>query len=213
MRRARCLISGLVPGLLIGILGCSELPTGSEPFPEAPPAEGPVFTHAGSTLELEALTWTNPLRSDLTVSRRIGENGGVIRIPRVGVSVHFPEGALEEADEADEADDDDADAQGASGGDGDGRTRITLTAHAGDAVALGFGPHGLVFHRPVVVSVDLEGTSAHEDPSILDGLVAVYFEGEPSGEVEALERLPVEVADGKLVFRIAHFSGYMLAGG
>ncbi len=91
--------------------------------------------------------------------------------------------------------------------------KITMTLHEGGGVSVGFSPHGLRFSRPAYLVIDLKDTQAADDPSVLDGLVAVYFEGEPGRTVEGREVLPVRVVHGKLIVMIPHFSGYLLASG
>lgn len=88
-----------------------------------------------------------------------------------------------------------------------------MTLHEGRGVSVGFEPHGLRFSRPVHLVIDLKDTQAADDPSLLDGLVAVYFEGKPGRTVDGLEVLNVQEVKGKLFVTIQHFSGYLLASG
>ncbi len=88
-----------------------------------------------------------------------------------------------------------------------------MTLHEGGGVSVGFEPHGLRFSRPVRLVIDLKSTQAADDPSLLDGLVAVYFEGKPGRCVDGQEVLNVQVVKGKLFVTIPHFSGYLLASG
>ena len=78
---------------------------------------------------------------------------------------------------------------------------------------MGFEPHGLEFSRPAFLIIDLSRTGAADNPTLLDDLVGVYFEGEPGTHVMGREVLPVGVWFGRLVLSLDHFSGYLLATG
>jgi len=69
--------------------------------------------------------------TDEVVSQTIGRDGGVIRLPRAGLTVTVPRGAL------------------------DAPTRITVTAPKGDLLGYEFAPHGLRFKKPVTLTQEV----------------------------------------------------------
>lgn len=191
MRRTVALASGLAMALAAGLAGCADRPSATAP----PDPESIAFTHQPG-ISLAFLRWRRAPEEDVTVTRAMGERGGRLGLRRLGVTLAFSRGALA------------------------GETEITLTAYAGDAVAFGFAPHGLVFGEGdlhpgggVTLTLDLTKTMALEVPSVLDDLVAVYFEGDPRSGMEPKEVLPVRIKGKKLIIEIPHFSGYAIATG
>ena len=187
MPRARKL-SALLLGIALFVVGCADLPTA--PQPEAvEPEYGLLGSLTGGLLgggsdEVTVLRRTVPLAEDEVVSQWVGRWGGVIYLPRAGLTVAIPMGAL------------------------DRYTRITVTAPAGDLVGYHFAPHGLEFDRKVTVTQNLLKT---EGLGLLSGLSVAYFEGELEPTVTALEALPIWLLRLLGIFQIEHFSGYVIA--
>jgi hypothetical protein len=192
MPRARNL-SALLLGVVLLAVGCSDLPTAPEPesVETVAPSHGLLGGLLGvvawtvdTTLDVvtgvlsPVLTREVPLDRDEVVSETIGRWGGVIRLPRAGLTVVVPRGAL------------------------DGPTRITVTAPAGDLLGYQFEPHGLQFDRPVTVTQEISSDAA------AGGLEAIYFDGDLLPEVTVLEVRPVATYSSRAVFRLEHFSGY-----
>jgi hypothetical protein len=179
-----------VLGAFVFLAGCSDLPTAPQVEPVTPQngllgdlvgvvvgtVDGVVETLVGVLSPV--LTREDPLTRDEVVSETIGRWGGTIRLPRAGLTVTVPPGAL------------------------DGPTRITVRAPAGDLLGYEFAPHGLEFNRPVILTQEVSRRSA------ADGLEVVYFDGGLQPTVEVLEVLPVATLRDRAVFRIEHFSGY-----
>jgi hypothetical protein len=132
---------------------------------------------------------TNPLPYPITVTRTIGQSGGVLSIPAAGVTVVVPAGAL------------------------DSDTRITMTARAGSLLAYDFAPHGITFKVPLVFNQSLNGTNAgllsplglklgyYSDPSLLGKTTALVSEV-VTGLTSILTRT--------FTAPINHFSGYVV---
>lgn len=199
MLRISSSIRALVLGASFFVVACSDLPTAPESELEliqqvapAPGLLGGVVGVLGRTVETTVttvvevadallspvLTRDNPLRRDELVSQWIGRDGGVIRLPRAGLTVVVPRGAL------------------------DRFTRITVRAPAGDLMGYEFGPHGLQFNRPVTLRQEVTRNE------VSGGLEGIYFDGDLLPEVQVLEVFPTLTGRGEAVFRIDHFSGY-----
>ncbi len=136
-----------------------------------------------------------PLSVDLSVTRVIGRDGGRLEIAEAGISFVIPPDALMEA------------------------TTITMTALAGDAMAVEFAPRGLEFEIPATVHIRARGTPAEErvlqkdEGEPLDSFLGVYFDGDPQVGVDPLENIATYLLEGAIVFEIGHFSGYVCASG
>lgn len=191
MPRVRKLTTALFLGVSFLFVGCADLPTPTEPVEAVAPSHGllgglvGVVVHTVETLGdavvgvlSPVLTRDAPLDRDEVVSELIGWRGGEIHLPRAGLTVVVPRGAL------------------------DRTTRITVTAPAGDLLGYEFQPHGLQFKRPVTLRQEIAWDVAD------GGLEAMYFEGDLLPEVTVLEVLPVTTTRTEAVFRIEHFSGY-----
>jgi hypothetical protein len=154
--------------------------------------------------DLFALGRFLPLNRDVVISRTISRSGGTIVLREAGVALRIPAGALAS------------------------RTRITVTAHAGDHVAYTFEPHGLQFAVPVEVAQLLIFTSAYAEDDVMRQLQGAYVprgidDIGASGVATVAEVYPVrfrsfEPYNERFVptlatFQIGHFSGYMLASG
>jgi len=190
MHRTRSLLGALTVGVLVLVAGCVDAPTA--PYDDLSDPEFGLLGSAGDLAddllgltgtEVSVLERARPLAESESVTRRIGYWGGVIRLRDAGLTVIVPRGALRS------------------------RTTITVTAPAGDLVGYHFEPHGLEFRRPVTLVQDM--TLA----SLLDGesLFGAYFQGPLEPEVTALETLPLYLLRSLGVFRIDHFSGYVIA--
>ena len=192
MPRARKL-SALFLGIALFVAGCADVPTA--PQPEAEPEYGLLGGLVGGVVGVltgtvdtvvdavvgllsPVLTRDEPLEREEVVSQWIGRYGGVIRLPRAGLTVVVPYGAL------------------------DRYTRITVTAPKGDLMGYEFAPHGLQFDRPVTLFQEVTEKEAE------GGLQGIYFDGDLLPEVTVLEVLPVATIGDQAVFRIEHFSGY-----
>jgi hypothetical protein len=129
-------------GALIVSFGCSDLPTA--PTPEVAPSNGLLGDLVGvvtgtvdGVVKLATAVLSpvfereEPLRYDEVVTQTIGRDGGVIRLPRAGLTVTVPRGALTSP------------------------TRITVTAPAGDLLGYEFAPHGLQFKKPVTLTQEV----------------------------------------------------------
>ncbi|HET9948690.1 MAG TPA: hypothetical protein VFQ22_07200 [Longimicrobiales bacterium] len=205
MPRARSIFAALFMGATLFVVGCSDLPTAPEVPQEELSVEpqqgllgnlvGGLVNVVGGTVNVldntidtvvdvvegilsPVLTREDPLSRDEVASQWIGPWGGVIRLPRAGLTVTVPPGAL------------------------DRYTKITVRAPAGDLFGYEFLPHGLHFDRPIVAVQEVTRSEAS------GGLEAIYFEGDIEPEVMALEVLPVATIGDRAFFRIEHFSWY-----
>jgi hypothetical protein len=157
--------------------------------PSTPPAQPAVLI----------LKRTVALNSDVSASATIGPAGGTLSIPRAGITVEFPKGAVAT------------------------RTLITATAGAGQAVAYEFEPHGLRFGAPVVVRQELVKTAAARDAALAQSLQGSYFEGtlaanllDAAGSfahIKESRKGKLKSSQRYLEFTIEHFSGYMVSTG
>lgn len=186
MHRIRSLTGAFVLGVALFVAGCADSPTA--------PIDDPGYGLLGSggllsglddteVRDVQVVERSSPLERDEVVTETIGYAGGTIRLPRAGLTVHVPWGALRQ------------------------RTEITVTAPAGNLVGYHFEPHGLEFARPVTLTQDLDLT----DVLSLDGLSVAYFQGELEPTVTALESLPLLLLRTLGIFHIDHFSGYVIA--
>jgi len=186
MPRVRTL-PALFLGLTLFLVGCADLPTSPDAAADEPqPGLIGDLTGGlpgGRSGEVTVLRRTVPLAQDEVASEVIGPWGGVLHLPEAGLTVVVPRGALDRA------------------------TRITVTAPAGDLVGYHFAPHGLQFDRDLTVTQNLLTTQGLG----LGGLSVAYFEGELEPTVSAVERLSLWVLRLLGVFRVEHFSGYVIA--
>jgi hypothetical protein len=146
----------LLLGALLVSFGCSDLPTA--PSAEIAPSNGLLGDLVGvvtgtvdGVLELAGailspvLTREDPLRYDEVVTQTIGRDGGVIRLPRAGLTVTVPRGALTSS------------------------TRITVRAPAGDLLGYEFAPHGLQFKKPVTLTQEVTAPAGGLEVVYFDG--------------------------------------------
>lgn len=188
--------------VLIGAFACTDLPTATEPVIETGEAT-PFFLRAPAPgMEVLHRRRSGNTRdagnTAIIVRKKIDQKGGVIQLGELGMRIYFPRGALSR------------------------KTEITVKAFGGSAVAFEFGPHGLTFNVPVEIRIDknsplLSGYTGGYDSDwgeagyALDGLVGVYFLGNPATGVTPLETIPIYMDGDELVFEIWHFSGYAVA--
>src|SRR5688572_30533049 len=126
---------------------------GSSPLsplpPEASEASGPSLS-SGSTYNLTALRRKTPLTVDEVKSARVGLLGATIILPKSGLTVVVPPLAAPIG------------------------TTITVRAPKGDLVGYEFGPHGIRFRLPVVLTQDLTKTNS---TGLLKPIVGGYYTG------------------------------------
>src|SRR5688572_7773087 len=146
----------LLLGAFTFIAACSDLPTA--PPVEVTPSNGllgdlvGVVTGTVVTV-LKVATGIlspvferdEPLRHDEVVTQTIGRDGGVIRLPRAGLTVTIPRGALSS------------------------NTRITVTAPEGDLLGYEFAPHGLQFKKPVTLTQEVRTPEGGLEVIYFDG--------------------------------------------
>lgn len=199
-----------VAALGLAVLGCSPEATTAPLTNAAPPPAAALLglplpsiplLSGGKRDTVHVVRRKSPLQRDITVTKTIGALGGTIAIPDAGLVVTFLPAAVL------------------------GNTRITVTAYAGSFVSYGFGPHGIHFLAPVVVTQDIAMTTA------ADGSVSTFYGAyTPDGQSDILANgtaLVSELLNVKLLslpllgklhilsgsFTIQHFSGYILASG
>lgn len=180
--------------LAIGIAGCSDsrsaLPTAPTVSSAAPSqALLPRFISTSPVLRR-----TSPLGGDITVTARIGSEGGVLAIPSAGLRVVVPAGAVSVP------------------------TDFVATAVHGRAVAYEFQPHGVRFAKPLQVSQELRGTEWFGVPLL--AFRAGYFADRAQLDAENAtvrldEILPLSLDLLRLQarFNVGHFSGYVISTG
>jgi hypothetical protein len=191
MPRIRIFAGAFVLCLALLVAGCTDLPTA--PTAPAEPVEDPSYgllglggllgSGGGGDGLVTVLERRVPLATAEVVTRTIGRAGGIIRLPEAGLTVVIPLWALSS------------------------NTEITVTAPAGNLVGYHFAPHGLRFRRPVTVMQDLDLRQLLS----LNTLSAHYFDGELEPKVTSLERLTLWLLRTLGIFRIEHFSGYVIA--
>lgn len=161
-------------------------------------SSGGPGSNTTSGTRLKALWWESRYDQSISVSMTIDAAGGTISIPKTGLTVFFPQGALTSP------------------------LKITITADK-DYVAYKFDPAGTTFLKDVTVTQQLNNTELFGEP-LRSQLYAAYIaddnvslsgnvpvqEIEPSSTIFSAKdpRLPVAQ-----VWIIRHFSRYMLASG
>ncbi len=191
--------------VLFGVWSCTDTPTDEGP---AAPAEGlaSAFFETAPAPGFAAHQWRDSRESQMTVTRTIGAEGGVMEFRKLGASIVFPEGALSEA------------------------TTIEAKAIAGPVVALEFSPHGIDFGVPVQIRINARmlapgwGGSLESGDELgehdgevlrrhLSKLIGVYYVGGHTSGAAPLETLPMFFEDGDVVLEVRHFCGYAVASG
>ena len=174
--------------LVLGLFGCTDHPTASDPSPQTSSAD---FFDRAPAPGFSALEWREPVEQEIEARQVIGPAGGMIQLWGTGVEIRFPEGAVSES------------------------VLIEVRALPGSVVAFEFGVHGLTFGGPVEVRVDAErlagGWLEWGEEEIFDGdemrrylvgLVGVYFEGALTSAVTPLQTLRMYMDHGAVVLEI-----------
>jgi len=195
--------------LAIGVASCADV---TAPRPQAPgtASNGLIGGLLGAVVKtvtnlvdiigqpvdksVHVLRRATPLADDVTYTQYVDVGGGKIVVPRTGLTIEIPYGALRST------------------------TPITVTALAGDKVAYEFGPHGLTFQKPVRVTQSLNGTFAENKTVSYE---AIYFGPSNDGGLLGgvlglvLEILDIDVnrTSNSAGFDIRHFSGYLVSSG
>ena len=172
--------------VVIGLAGCAADPTGPAITPQA--SSGLL----SGLLEMQVLSRKVPLDRDVTASEMIGSEGGTIVIPEAGFTLVVPKDAVS------------------------AKTKFTVTALAGKAVAYEMGPHGLRFARSLSARQDLTVTTY--TGGLFNPLKGAYFTDKELLDQSGLTALVAEVLNGvtnpltkTFTFPIDHFSGYVVA--
>ena len=170
-----------------------------QPPPAIAAREGAWAPASAATDTVLVLHRLVPLAHDLTVSRRIGPDGGELTLAAAGASLRIPRGALQAP------------------------LVITMTAKAGTGVAYEFEPHGTKFPVALVFRQNLGHTQAVQSKALAQSLHGSYFDGDLATAfvdparlfVRVREQRPTSVDDEgrEVTFTIAHFSGYLLSSG
>jgi hypothetical protein len=160
--------------------------------PQAPAAEGllgDVVGLLGIGGKAVVLQRSSPLPTDEVVTKTIGTGGGTIYLPKAGLTVTFPSGAVAS------------------------NTAITVTAPKGNLMGYHMAPHGLVFKKTVKAKQDLTRSELGLLGRLLKKPKAVYFNGPLQPIVTILELLPLNLQGllGYATWDIKHFSGYVIA--
>ncbi len=195
-------VSLLVAACVIASCSDSVLQSPTAPFdPAAAAVTGSDKTGAlpGAGLELKALWWNRDWKAQdvVTVKQTIDQSGGVISIPRTGLTVSFPAGAV--------------------------TAPIEITVTSDDKyVAYKMEPTGTQFLKDVTVTQLLSFTEA-SGMRLRNPLLAAYISDDNvslAGKVPVLEIEPsrtiLSASTGlpeAQVWLIKHFSRYMLASG
>ena len=189
--------------LLVLVAACSDdaLPTAPSPVTQ-PAVEASAVTDVVGFLKGLAIERNESLRSRQFSSAVIGPLGGVLRLNKAGLIVTFPIGALSTP------------------------TLVSVEARAGKRVAYTFGPHGLTFTTPIILSQNLRNTSANDNPLVLATLSGAYtpfdvasIEDDGFGLFSQLFSLQLTGVPWSSqypltgIFTTTHFSGYALASG
>jgi len=195
--------------LAIGVASCADV---TAPRPQAPAAAsngliggllGGVINTVSNLLDIlgqpvdksvHVLRRSTALAEDVSYTQVVGVARGKIVVPKTGLTIEIPYGALKSA------------------------TPITVTALAGDKVAYEFGPHGLLFQKPVRVTQSLTGTYAENKTVSYE---AIYFGPSNDGGLLGgvlglvLEILNIDVnrTTNSVGFDVRHFSGYLVSTG
>src|SRR5688572_1565834 len=150
---------------------------------------------------VKVVTRNTPLAAPVSASATVGLLGGTINMPSVGLKVVIPPLAAKLG------------------------TKITVTAVPGTQVAYEFQPHGIRFLTPLIVTQNLNNTSAVGSGGLLNsllngGIFAGYFSNvsdlnQSAGTALVSELLGValNLSSKSATFTVFHFSGYLVAMG
>lgn len=131
-----------------------------------------------------------PLPMNVSASAGIGNAGGSVSLPALGVTLVVPAGAVSK------------------------RTEFRITALAGSTVAYEFEPHGITFKKPLELQQSLASTTWLIGRPLGGG----YFESaaqidQKKGKAKVNEQLPATLVGGKVILKLRHFSGYLVSMG
>jgi hypothetical protein len=150
----------------------------------------------GSPTVVGVVTRDVPLVTSQSASAVIGAFGGQLRLPGAGLLVIVPPFAVSSP------------------------TRMTVTAVAGSQVAYEFEPHGTHFLVPLLVTQNLNGTSALSGGLLPKPVYGAYFANlsdlDPLGATALVSELlntSVSLLTRTATFPVFHFSGYLVATG
>ena len=115
--------------LVLGLFGCTDHPTASDP---SHPTSSESFFGRAPAPGFGALEWREPVGQEIMAHQMIGPAGGVIELPGTGIEIRFPEGAVSES------------------------VLIEARALEGSVVAFEFGAPGLTFGVPIEIRIDGE---------------------------------------------------------
>jgi hypothetical protein len=188
MRAMRALRLGLILGL-VALGACSEAPTAPQDSVPSASLLGLPLLSGGGSVEAQVVRRTTPLATDEVVTKVIGYAGGTIYLPKAGLTVTVPYGAVLS------------------------NTTFTVKAPAGSLVGYEFEPHGTVFRKRLKASQRLAGTEIGLLQGILNPPFAAYYEGSllPLLNVNEILGLNISGLFGVATFEIPHFSGYIIA--
>jgi hypothetical protein len=187
MRAMRALRLGLILGM-VALGACADVPTAPQDSVPSASLLGLPLLSSGA-VEAHVVRRTTPLAADEVVTKVIGRAGGTIQLPRAGLTLTVPRGAVLH------------------------NTTFTVTAPAGDLVGYEFEPHGTDFLRKLKATQRLRGTEIGLLEGVLSPPFAAYYEGELLPVLDVFEVLGVNVSGllGVATFEIPHFSGYIIA--
>jgi hypothetical protein len=186
---------------LIVVSSCDSGVTEPTPTPVAPAAPTTASRLLLAPTKVNVVTRNTPLAAPISASATVGIFGGQIKLPGAGLKVVIPALAVGRS------------------------TKITVTAVAGNQVAYEFQPHGIRFLLPLIVTQDLNGTSAANSGGLLNsilsgGLFAGYFSSTSdldqkagTGLVSELLGVVLNLSSKTATFPVFHFSGYLVATG
>ena len=174
--------------VVIVAFGCTDVPTANNPAPETSAAD---FFDREPAPGFDALEWLHPVKETIEVRQRIGPAGGVVRLRRTGIEIHFPAGAVSES------------------------VMVEARALPGSVVAFEFGAQGLASGVSVEIRIDRSRLSgswvAWDEEEALDragarhplpSLLGVHFVGGGTSDVTPVETYSVRLDDGAIVFEL-----------
>lgn len=186
------------------LAGCGEHANPvAPPAPTLPvvlPSPGGATASANPGGDYPVLHRAVPLDSAVVATATIGSDGGVIALPRTGLYVYFPEGAVQK------------------------RTTFTVVAKPGSFVSYNLAPH-TVFKVPVALVQDLSFTEASGNPLVASQLQGGFLangdndiDAAGGGRfAETFSAFVIEKTPGGVPayagFYTSHFSGYAYASG
>ena len=191
--------------VMFGVWSCTDIPTDEGPANPAANSASAFFESAPAP-GFTAHMWRNSHESQMTVTRTIGADGGVMEFRDLGASIVFPEGTLSNT------------------------ITIEAKAIAGSVIAFEFSPHDIEFRVPAQIRIDArmlapgwvgslesgDGLDEHGGKVLrrhLSKLIGVYYVGSHTDGVAPLETLPMYLDGRDVVLEVNHFCGYAVASG